>query len=73
MLKKDSLKKKNLLSSCVVTNKELLGNPSLVVNAVAQIWYLVNLYKPVSSTSVTDMSTDTFFNTLGWTELGASL
>ena len=37
MLKKDSLKNKNLLSSCVVTNKELLGNPSLVVNAVAQI------------------------------------
>lgn len=37
MLKKGSLKKKNLLSSCVVTNKEILGNPSVVVNAVAQI------------------------------------
>ena len=51
---------------------ELLGNPSLVVKAVTQIWYSVYLCKLTSRASVTDISTVRFFNTLGWTELGAS-
>ena len=65
-------KDRHLLSSCVRTDMELLNFPSLVVNAVTQIWYSVNFCKLMSSASVKDISTDTFFKTLAWTDPGAS-
>ena len=71
----EDLENKNkyiVLSSNVRTNKEMLFNPCLVVKAVTQIWYSVYLCKLISWTSVTDIFTVTFRNTLGWTELQAS-